>query len=71
MRIESDFIRKSHGKLVVEEELEVSLWRLSVWLEDLVTDCFNSVARVRLMKTENPSACVTVNCKSAIVLYCL
>jgi hypothetical protein len=27
----------SHGKLVVEEELEVSLWRLSVWLEDLVT----------------------------------
>jgi hypothetical protein len=25
MRIESDFIRKSHGKLVVEEELEVSL----------------------------------------------
>jgi hypothetical protein len=27
----------SHGKFVVEEELEVSLWRLSVWLEDLVT----------------------------------
>jgi hypothetical protein len=26
----------SHGKLVVEEELEVSLWRLSVWLDDLV-----------------------------------
>jgi hypothetical protein len=28
----------SHGKLVeVGEELEVGLWRLSVWLEDLVT----------------------------------
>jgi hypothetical protein len=27
----------SHGKFVVEEELEVGLWRLSVWLEDLVT----------------------------------
>jgi hypothetical protein len=26
-----------HGKLVVEKELEVSLRRLSVWLEDLVT----------------------------------
>jgi hypothetical protein len=26
-----------HGKLVVEEELEVSLWRLSVWLKDFVT----------------------------------
>jgi hypothetical protein len=33
-----------HGKLVVEEELEVSLWRLFVWLEDLVT--------VRLKATE-------------------
>jgi hypothetical protein len=27
----------SYGKLVVEEELEGSLLRLSVWLEDLVT----------------------------------
>jgi hypothetical protein len=24
-------------KLVAEKELEVSLWRLGVWLEDLVT----------------------------------
>jgi hypothetical protein len=33
---------------------------------------FNSVTRIRLVKTENPSACVTVNCKlckSAIALY--
>jgi hypothetical protein len=27
----------SHGKLVVAEELEVSLWGLGVWLEDLAT----------------------------------
>jgi hypothetical protein len=25
-------------------------------------DCHNSVARIRLVKTENPSACATVNC---------
>jgi hypothetical protein len=36
MRIELS-VGYSHGKLVVEEELEVSLWRLSVWLEDLFT----------------------------------
>jgi hypothetical protein len=37
-------------------------------------ECCKSVARIRLRKTENPSACVTVNFKvrrSAIELYCL
>jgi hypothetical protein len=29
-------VEDNHGKLVVEGELEVSLWRLCVWLEDLV-----------------------------------
>jgi hypothetical protein len=28
----------------------------------LQCDCFKSVARIRLVKTENRSACVTVNC---------
>jgi hypothetical protein len=26
----------SHGKFVVEEELEVGLWRLNVWFEDIM-----------------------------------
>jgi hypothetical protein len=30
-------VRDSHGKLLVEEELEVGLCRLSVSVEDLVT----------------------------------
>jgi hypothetical protein len=30
-------LRSEVGKLVVEEELEVGIWRLSVWLEDLFT----------------------------------
>jgi hypothetical protein len=37
-------------------------------------DFYKSVARKRLVKTENPSACATVNCKvckSAIALCCL
>jgi hypothetical protein len=29
----------SHGKFVVEEALEVDLWRLNVWIEDFV--CYN------------------------------
>jgi hypothetical protein len=37
-------------------------------------DCYKSVARIRLLKTENPSEYLTVNCKvcrSAIALFCL
>jgi hypothetical protein len=36
-----------------------------------LTDCYKSVARIRIVKTDNRSACVTVNCKmckSAIAL---
>jgi hypothetical protein len=37
-------------------------------------DCYESVARIRLVKTKKPNACVTVKCKvcrSVIALYCL
>jgi hypothetical protein len=40
----------------------------------LQRDCDKSVARIRLLKTENPSVCVTANCKVcrvATALYCL
>jgi hypothetical protein len=32
-------IRDSHGKFVVEEELEVSLWRFNMWFEDFWVCC--------------------------------
>jgi hypothetical protein len=51
---------------------------IRVWQGDFMCDlklewnCNKSVAKIRLMKTEEPSACVTVKwkvCKSAIALY--
>jgi hypothetical protein len=40
----------------------------------VLASVLRSVARRRLVETENPSACAMVNwnvCKSAIALYCL
>jgi hypothetical protein len=45
-----------------------------MWVEVTGRPCDISVARIRLVKTENPNARVTVSCnvcKSMIALYCL
>jgi hypothetical protein len=44
------------------EEL-AELWQEDLMCETVITIVLKSVARTRLVKTENPSACVTVNCK--------
>jgi hypothetical protein len=53
----------------VEEELEADPWRLNVWFEDLMyvvqwypecdwySSVLRSIAKRRLVKKENPSAC--------------
>jgi hypothetical protein len=77
----------NHGWFVVGEELIVWIedfkceWKTffvcniwSVWFnETVIIPVLRSVARRRLVETENPSACATVNwkvCISAIALYC-
>jgi hypothetical protein len=55
------------------EEMARNQRRPHDWLK-LQWDGYKSVARIRLVKTENRSACVTVNrkvCRSAIALYYL
>jgi hypothetical protein len=59
------------SEVVVEEELEVGLRRLGVIRRFSHNETF-SFTRIRLVKTENLTAYVTVNCKlykSAIALY--
>jgi hypothetical protein len=54
--------------------------RIRLWKEDCMCDLklqwnyYKSVARIRLVKAEKPSACATVNwevCRITVALYCL
>jgi hypothetical protein len=50
----------SHEKFVVEEELEVGLWRLKVWFEDFMcapVQCY--------LECDSDSSCVKIRCQEA------
>jgi hypothetical protein len=52
-------------------------WKISdviLVVTEVLASVWRSVARRRLVETDNPSACATVNwnvCKSAIARYCM
>jgi hypothetical protein len=65
MLVEGDWEKMARKELCCEKKTSYVIW------SDIET-AMKSVARIRLVKSENPSACVTVNCKwclSAITLY--
>jgi hypothetical protein len=58
LRINQFSVGDSHGKFVVEEELEVGQWTLNVWFEDFV------YAAVQwYLECNSYSSCVTIRCQ--------
>jgi hypothetical protein len=58
--------------IISMDENKVNCARIS--MKQWQWDCYKSVARIRLVKTENHSVCATLNCKvcrSETALYCL
>jgi hypothetical protein len=61
LRVSQFSVGDSHGKFVVEEELEVSLWKLNVWFEDfmcavvqwyLECDSYSFYVKIRCQETD-------------------
>jgi hypothetical protein len=58
LRVLQFSVGDNYGKFVVEEELEVGLWRLNVWFED----CMCAVVQWYL-ECESYSSCVKIRCQ--------
>jgi hypothetical protein len=61
--VKSQFsVADSHGKFVVEEQLEVGLWWLNVWLEDLF---FIYIVVQWYLECDSFTSCVKIRCQEA------
>jgi hypothetical protein len=58
LRVSQFSVGDSHGKFVVEEELEVGLWRLNVLFEE-----FMCAAVQWHLEWDSHSACVKIRCQ--------
>jgi hypothetical protein len=67
LRVSQFSVGDSHGKFVVEEELEVGLWRLNVWIENFmcaVVQWYLECAVVQwYLECDNYSSCIKIRCQ--------